>query len=257
MFDLEKFDLKLDTEFIGRYFYLADEIDSTNSQLLSEKKIYKETGTVLLAEKQTKGKGRRNRIWLSQKEQNLTFSILFAKSKNINDKLSLINLSSSLAIAFSIENLYQLKCELKWPNDVLINGKKVSGILIETTYQGKKIDRAVVGMGINLNQNTFQGDFNIPPTSIRIELNRTVEREIFLAELLNNFENLYQIVNDNPERILHDWKSKCRMLGDRVTVSTESESRNGIFEDIDEDGYMILNYKGKTEKIHYGEVSLN
>ncbi|HEY7752143.1 MAG TPA: biotin--[acetyl-CoA-carboxylase] ligase [Ignavibacteriaceae bacterium] len=256
LFDISKFDIKLDTNFIGRVFFLMDEIDSTNTQLLSGKKIYKESGTVLLAEKQTSGKGRRERTWVSQKEQNLTFSILLTYLKSLKEKLNLINLASALSIAISIENLFQLKCEMKWPNDVLINRKKVSGILIETSILGKKIERIVIGMGINVNQNTFQGEFSIPPTSLKLELNKAVEREILLAEILNNFEEQLETVNENPRRILHDWKSRCRMIGDKITVQNDHETRTGIFEDLDNDGFMILNTKGKLEKIHYGDVSL-
>jgi BirA family transcriptional regulator, biotin operon repressor / biotin---[acetyl-CoA-carboxylase] ligase len=257
MLDIENFDLKLDTEFIGRNFIILDEIGSTNSELLSGKKTYKESGTVLFAEKQLQGKGRLDRIWYSMKDQNLTFSILLSNQESFRKKLSLINLCSSLAIANSIENLYQLKCELKWPNDVLINKKKVSGILIETSIQGKKIDRIVIGMGINVNQNSFQGEFNIPPTSIKLELNHSVERETLLAEVLNNFEELINILNKNPEHILHEWRMKCRMIGDKITIQTQNGQRTGIFDDIDEEGFLLLKQKDKTEKIHYGDVSLS
>jgi len=254
--DIENFDLKLDTEFIGRNFFLVDEIDSTNSTLLSEKKIYKDSGTVLFAEKQLHGKGRMGRTWQSIKEQNLTFSILLRHNNSFRDKLSLINLTSSLAIALSIENLYQLKCELKWPNDVLINRKKVSGILIETSIIGKKIERIVVGMGINVNQNTFAGEFNIRPTSIKLELNKTVSRETLLAEVLNCFEEQLEIVKENPQHILHAWRSRCNMLGGKITIQNNDKVLSGIFEDIDQDGFLLLNSNGKTEKIHFGDVSL-
>lgn len=256
MLDIENLDLKLDTEFIGRNFFLIEEIDSTNSTLLTEKKTYKDSGTVLFAEKQLHGKGRMGRSWQSIKEQNLTFSILLRNNNLIRDKLSLINLASSLAIALSIENLYQLKCELKWPNDVLIKRKKVSGILIETSIAGKKIERIVVGMGINVNQNSFVGEFNIRPTSIKLELNRTISRETLLAGVLNCFEEQLEIVKEKPEHILNDWRSRCDMIGSKITIQQQDKIRSGIFEDIDRDGYLILSSNGKTEKIYFGDISL-
>ncbi|HLG32691.1 MAG TPA: biotin--[acetyl-CoA-carboxylase] ligase [Ignavibacteriaceae bacterium] len=256
MLDIENLDLKLDTEFIGRNFFLIEEIDSTNSTLLTEKKTYKDSGTVLFAEKQLHGKGRMGRSWQSIKEQNLTFSILLRNNNLIRDKLSLINLASSLAIALSIENLYQLKCELKWPNDVLIKRKKVSGILIETSIAGKKIERIVVGMGINVNQNSFVGEFNIRPTSIKLELNRTISRETLLAGVLNCFEEQLEIVKEKPEHILNDWRSRCDMIGSKITIQQQDKIRSGIFEDIDQDGYLILGSNGKTEKIYFGDISL-
>jgi len=212
--DIENLDLKLDTEFIGRNFFLIEEIDSTNSTLLTEKKTYKDSGTVLFAEKQLHGKGRMGRSWQSIKEQNLTFSILLRNNNLIRDKLSLINLASSLAIALSIENLYQLKCELKWPNDVLIKRKKVSGILIETSIAGKKIERIVVGMGINVNQNSFVGEFNIRPTSIKLELNRTISRETLLAGVLNCFEEQLEIVKEKPEQFVYTPKFDFSQIED-------------------------------------------
>jgi BirA family biotin operon repressor/biotin-[acetyl-CoA-carboxylase] ligase len=123
---------------------------------MDKKNGYNNNGTVVLAEKQTSGKGRKDRVWYSAPETNLTFSILLTKDKFLNNNSSLINFAASLAVAFSIENLYQLKTELKWPNDVLLDGKKTSGILIESTSQGNKIERFVVGIGVNVNQPSFQ-----------------------------------------------------------------------------------------------------
>ena len=106
MFNIEEFDIKLDTDYLGRNFVYVEEVDSTNKFLLQTKE-YQENGTVLLAENQTDGRGRLNRTWLSNKEQNLTFSIL--SNEGINPSLiNIINLASSLAVAQSIENLYQL-----------------------------------------------------------------------------------------------------------------------------------------------------
>ena len=188
MFNIEEFDIKLDTDYLGRNFVYVEEVDSTNKFLLQTKE-YQENGTVLLAENQTDGRGRLNRTWLSNKEQNLTFSILL--NEGINPSLiNIINLASSLAVAQSIENLYQLHVELKWPNDVLINKKKTAGILLESSSKGNKIERVVIGIGLNVNQPNFTGKYNIPPTSIRLEFKKVVSRERLLSELLNNLEEL-------------------------------------------------------------------
>ena len=181
MFSIENFDIKLNTEYIGRRFVYAEELSSTNTFLMDKQNGYNENGTVVLAEKQTSGKGRKDRVWYSAPESNLTFSILLKKDKFLTNNSSLINFAASLSVAISIENLYQLKTELKWPNDVLIDGKKTSGILIESTSQGSQIERFVIGMGINVNQPSFQGTFNYPPTSIRIELGKNVDRERFIG----------------------------------------------------------------------------
>lgn len=256
MFEIENFDLKLNTDFIGRNFIYVEEIDSTNTFLLDRKNGISENGTVVLAEKQTKGRGRKDRVWYSSKEQNLTFSILLTKDKRLFSYTNLINFSASLSVANSIENLYQLKTELKWPNDVLINQKKTCGILLESSSLGNKIDRIVVGIGVNVNQTLFQGQFQYPPTSIRIELNREVERERLLAEILNNFENFLNKISTEPEYITKEWKAKCRMLGEKIYVKEGDNVKSGIFDDIDNEGFLLLRTKDGIEKITIGDVSL-
>ena len=202
MFNIENFDIKLNTEFIGRTFVYAEELSSTNTFLMDKKNGYNHSGTVVIAERQTAGRGRKDRVWYSAPDSNLTFSILLTNNKILAGNSSLINFAASLAIASSIENLFQLKTEVKWPNDVLINGKKTSGILIESSSQGNRIERFVIGIGINVNQPSFQGTFNYPPTSIRIELDRNVDRERLLAEILNNFEELLEKIKNHKSNVV-------------------------------------------------------
>lgn len=255
MFNLEKFDIMLDTEFIGRNFIYSDEVESTNSMLFDKKYNFHINGTTLLAEKQTAGKGRLNRNWLSMGGQNLTFSILLTKTNQYN-KINLINFAATLAVSFSLENLFQLKPELKWPNDILVNKKKISGILLESSLRKNKVERLVVGIGLNVNQNSFKGEFAIEPTSIRYEHGEPVEREKILAELLNNFENLLLTVKESPSDILQNWKERCKLIGEKIEIVQGEKVLYGIFDDIDSDGFLILNTKTSYEKIHFGDVSL-
>ncbi len=256
MFNLESFDIKLNTEFVGRNFVYSDEIDSTNSFLLNKENKFNTDGTVILAEKQNKGHGRKDRVWYSSKGQNLTFSILLTSKKIYSKKFNHINFAASLSVAMAIENLFQLKTELKWPNDILINGKKIAGILLESISKGSKIDRLIIGIGINVNQAVFQGVFNIPPTSLKIELNENIDREKLLAEFLNTFEEMLEKVKTNPEEILKDWKSRCRLIGEKIVIEGGEKTKYGIFDDLDDDGFLLLNVGGKIEKIHFGEVSV-
>jgi BirA family transcriptional regulator, biotin operon repressor / biotin---[acetyl-CoA-carboxylase] ligase len=256
LFNLERFDIKLNTESIGRNFVYTQEIDSTNSFLLDKSNKFSVDGTVILAEKQNKGKGRKDRVWYSTKEQNLTFSILLINKKYLGKKLNIINFAASLAVAISIENNYQIKTELKWPNDVLVNGKKIAGILLESTSKGSKVERLVIGIGINVNQTLFQGNYKITPTSIKFELKEQIERERLLAEFLNNFEEILNKLNSEPEEILKDWKSRCRLIGEKISISEGENIKYGIFDDLDNEGYLLLKNKGTIEKIHFGEVSI-
>lgn len=257
MINLEAFDIKLNTETIGRNFIYVDEIDSTNKYLMSREVGQIINGTVVFAEKQTQGKGRKDRVWYSAPESNLTFSILLTKEKVLFKNPNLINFAASLSVAAAIEKLYQLRTDLKWPNDVLINGKKTCGILIESISQSEKIERLVIGIGVNVNQNSFQGTFNYPPTSIKIELGRTVEREKLLAEILNNLEVLLEKIKTEKISLIEDWKQKCRMLGSRITVTDGETEKSGIFYDVDKNGFLLLETKEGIEKIHFGDVSLH
>jgi BirA family biotin operon repressor/biotin-[acetyl-CoA-carboxylase] ligase len=255
LFNIKKFDLQLETEILGRNFIFLKEVESTNTYL---KEIASEStieGTVVFAEKQTDGKGRLDRIWYSEKGSNLTFSF-FLKGKFLKKNLNFINLGTALAIANSIENLYQLKTELKWPNDILVNGKKLSGILLESISEGEKLKFLVVGIGVNVNQTNFAGTFNIPPTSVKLENNNEVEREKLLAEILNNLENILDSINSNHDYILKEWRLRCGMIGEKISISQGDNTKYGVFDDIDDDGFLLLKTEKRIEKIHFGDLSL-
>jgi BirA family biotin operon repressor/biotin-[acetyl-CoA-carboxylase] ligase len=219
-----------------------------------KQKEYKKHGTVLFAEFQTEGKGRRNREWYSSKGQNLTFSILLNRNLD-NVNINYYNLGAALAIGMAIENLFQLPVEMKWPNDVLIAGKKAAGILCETSTQGEKIRRLVIGCGINVNQPHFPGKYEITPTSIKIEFKREVNREKLLSEIINIFEGIINRIRKDPGKVLNDWRDRCRMIGEKITVITDSGEEFGIFEDIDDKGYLLLKQGSQIKKIHFGDIN--
>lgn len=254
MFIIEDFDIKLDTKFVGRNFIYTQNVSSTNSYLAEQNKELA-NGTVLLSEFQTDGKGRLKRSWYSNEGENLTFSILL---NNHIDKLNLnhLNLATSLAVSNSIENLYQLKTDLKWPNDVLIKNKKVSGILLESSTKGSELEKVIVGIGINVNQNKFIGDFNIQPTSIRHEMRKSIAREKLLSEVLNTFEELLFELKNDSKGLLNNWRDKCRMIGEHISIKHNGETKYGTFYDIDANGLMILKVGEKLEKVSIGDVTL-
>jgi len=253
-FKLEEMDIKLDTEYIGTNFIFYDELNSTNEKLLTDDSI-KQHGTVLLTENQFVGRGRMGRKWISEKGLSLTFSILLTEDiepKNIN----IVNLGASLAVAKSMENLYQLDVNLKWPNDVLISNRKVSGILVESITKGNRFEKVVVGIGINVNQPAFEGKLLIPPTSVRKEFGRPVKRERVLSEVLNEFESILEQIKTDPNGVLDSWRSRSNWIGEKVKVINGSDELVGLFEDIDSDGFLLLQQKDGTKKIINGDVSL-
>jgi len=254
LFNIEKFDIKLSTETIGRNFIYCEDIDSTNSFLLKSKE-YNKHGLVFFAEYQSAGRGRRNRTWLSTKEQNLTFSIML-KDGISADNINILILGASVAVAQALENLYQFKVNLKWPNDVLINNKKISGILVESTSKGSKIEKAVIGIAVNVNQAGFTGQFNIQPTSVRKEFRKEVSREKLLSEILNCFEEIFNLSINNKEKVLNDWRMRCNLIGEKIKIEDGDKTIHGIFEDIDENGYLQLKTNNEITSIHFGEISL-
>jgi BirA family biotin operon repressor/biotin-[acetyl-CoA-carboxylase] ligase len=238
MFNIENFDIKLETKTIGRNFIYSDDISSTNTFLLDNSAKF-EHGTVILSEQQNEGRGRLNRPWYSNKGQNLTFSILFNQGLGgINPNH--LSLAASLSLSSAIENLYQLKSELKWPNDVLINHKKVGGILLESSSKGSELEKIVIGIGVNVNQTKFNGDFKIQPTSVKYELKREIIREKLLSEILNVLEDHIFSLKKNSKKVLDEWREKCRMIGEPVQLDLGKEKKYGIFYDLDANGCLIL-----------------
>jgi BirA family biotin operon repressor/biotin-[acetyl-CoA-carboxylase] ligase len=119
------------------------------------------------------------------------------------------------------------------------------------------MENIIVGIGINVNQPNFTGKFNIRPTSVRMELKKSVSRERLLSEYLNHFESMLEDWATNPPKLINDWKSRSRFLGEKITIKDGDEELYGVFEDVDENGYLILKTKDELRTIHSGDVTIN
>ena len=255
-FDYTFFNLKLDTTWLGRDFTLVDEIDSSNSFLMNSDSQIKANGAVLMAEKQLAGKGRFDRTWFSSKFENLTFSILINDEELLSLDPIVFSFGAIVAVSKALESQYQVKIGIKWPNDLLSDGKKICGVLSERTFIGDRIEKLVIGIGLNVNQTNFQGEYSIQPTSVAKEINSSVSREKLLAEILNEFEELISRSEGTTSLVIKEWKQRCPYLGDSIGIKQNENTEYGIFADVEEDGTLVLRQKDKLLKFNYGDVSL-
>ena len=213
-----------------------------------------EEGLVIYADHQTKGKGQRGNIWLDHPGKNILASILLSPTFLLPPEQYLLNVTVGLSVIKTVSRyLNQSTVHLKWPNDVLIDDRKISGILIENVLQGNRLEKAIVGVGINLNQDDF-GVF--PATSIFRELGKLIERTQFIEELLLDIEHYYLMLKNNgKEMLLQMYHEKLYQKG----VVRKYEDKDGLFEGtilgIDATGKLIVNREGTLT--HYGIKEIN
>lgn len=252
MFNIEEYNIKLESNRLSSNFVYIEDVDSTNTFLLNSSE-FNEDGTIVLAEYQSHGRGRKERNWLSEKGLNLTFSILL-KNNLQKEKIQLLSMYASLAIVKALRSLYQLEAFVKWPNDVLVNNKKICGILVENSFIGNQVDKVVIGIGLNVNQSNFPGEYRIQPTSIKKEFHQEVSREALLSEIINIFDELLADYPNNSQRIIDEWCEYCPSIGDNITIDVDKELKYGVFDSVDENGNLVLRNGDKYEKINYGEL---
>lgn len=245
----------LRTEFIGRKLFLFDLIDSTNdcARMLAEAGV--EEGAVVIAEEQTQGKGRQGRRWEAERGANLLFSILL-RPEFLQGRSGLLTLAAAVATAEAVERSGPFRVEAKWPNDLLIGGKKFTGILIETSIVQDRLAYAIVGIGINVNQRRFPDDLSARATSLALLAGSEFDRTALLCAVLSAFESLYQDVREGrPGRVLADWKRRSPMLGRDVELQTPSGPVRGKALDLNADGALIVDINGNPSVCYAGEVT--
>ena len=237
----------LKTEMIGKNIKCFDEVLSTNTRA---KKLAESmpSGTLVIAEQQTKGKGRRGRKWFSPAGEGLWFSLILCPDIE-PEKLPLLTMAGALAVKEALDKYPKLESLLKWPNDVLIRGKKVCGILSEINAEIDKINYAVTGIGINVNQNKFPDELAGKAISIKKVLKKRVNRYKLLGDILLIFEKYYQkIISGKEEAIINLWKSNLNILQKTVSIEREGKTYQGRVIDLSSRGELIL--KDKNNKIH-------
>jgi BirA family biotin operon repressor/biotin-[acetyl-CoA-carboxylase] ligase len=242
----------------GRELLLYETVDSTNSIALSLSARVGE-GAVILADSQERGRGRLGRSWISPPGVNIYMSIVLRPSIRPSDA-TLITLMAGVACAIAIRRVTGVAVSIKWPNDLIASGKKLGGILTELKTDGKKIDVAVIGIGINVNMDPDQlpGDIKKIATSLKNETGRLYAREDVAAEILNEIDLWYMSLKKmDREKILFSWRQLTSTLGREVVVTAGHETCRGFAESIDDEGMLILRLQsGNTRKISSGDLTI-
>ena len=243
----------LDTRFIGQRVIYYPRLTSTMDVAKREAQQGAVEGTVVVADEQTAGKGRLKRGWLSP-EGNIALSIILHPSLPYLPSLIML---ASLAVVHSIEAITGLKSQVKWPNDVLINGRKVCGILIESEVRGNTVDYAIVGIGVNVNLrlSAFPEILSIA-TSLCEELGREISRLSLVQRLLVEIEKLYlSLPAGGP--VYEEWRDRLVTLGKRVQVKSGKTMYEGIAESVASDGSLLLRQSdGSLTRIVAGDATL-
>lgn len=241
----------LQTKTLGRRVIYLTSTTSTMEIARREADESAEEGTLVIAEEQSAGRGRFGRKWVSPAGQNLYLTMLLRPDVARLRRLSII---APLAVCRAVEATTSLRPQIKWPNDVLIENRKLSGVLIESEFVGGEPRYALVGIGLNVNFRTDDTEVASIATSIARETGQNVSRERVLAALLNEFEALYE----GPGELAHvEWRARLETLGREVTVTFREERHTGLAEDVDAEGNLLLRTAdGSLMTLEAGEVSL-
>lgn len=244
---------------IGHMLYYYQEIGSTNDEAFKLAGAGALEGTVIIADSQTKGKGRLQRIWHSPSGANIYTSIILRP--NFAPKLApQMLIMAGVAIAEILEEYCIGRVNLKWPNDVYLNGKKVCGILSQMKTTVNDVDFVVLGIGINVNISYEQLPLDIRDiaTSLNIEGGREFSRQELIISLYENLTKWYKKLKRNGfDEIKEKWLSMTPMIGCNIQVMFQDEVIRGKALDIDEHGSLIImNSEGETIKISAGDVSI-
>lgn len=239
-----------------REIMMFDRVDSTNRIALEMASQGLPGGIVILAEAQEKGKGRLGREWFSPEGMNLYFSLLLRPYQPARD-FPLYSLATSVALIEAIQRTTGLAVQIKWPNDVVLEDKKLAGILLESEVRGEQSPPLVVGVGVNVNisLNDFPPELQKSATSLRIALGRPVDRADLLIELFNQMVEQYRLVDDKA-LLIQAVRQHCQTLGRRVRVQTARQEFEGWAEDLQEDGALLIRMgDGNQRRILVGDVT--
>jgi BirA family biotin operon repressor/biotin-[acetyl-CoA-carboxylase] ligase len=256
MYSKEELQQGLSTHVIGKRVFVFETIDSTNAcaKLLGEAGT--EEGSVVTSDFQTSGRGRHGRAWIANPGENLLFSLLLRPTLS-PELAGLLTLFASVAIARGVEKEIGRPIECKWPNDLLLNGKKISGILLENSFQHEALAFSVIGAGLNVNQHEFPTELADRATSLALERKTACDRKHLFQTILQEMDFLYQDVRKGDFNLVtKEWAARCTMFGRQVTVEQHDRTISGIALRLNDDGGLVLETPEGTQTVYAGDVSV-
>ena len=235
-----------------------DIVDSTNLEAKRQADKGAADFTLVIADSQSAGRGRRGRSWESAKEENIYMSLLL-KPEFAPDKASMVTLVMALATARAIRECTGLAAEIKWPNDIVIAGKKAVGILTELNLKGAFIDSLVCGVGINVNQEVFPEEIRQVATSLCIESGKRIDRQELVLRVMENFEKAYDSFGkaQNLETLMEEYNALLVNRDRQVCVLDPKGEFTAVARGINQRGELLVEKEdGSIEEVYAGEVSV-
>jgi len=242
---------------IGRSLICLAETDSTNSHVRRLAAEGAEEGLVVIADRQSAGRGRLGRRWESPSGVNLYVSILLRPQIPVQQAPQLTFLSA-VAVAETLNRCYQLNARVKWPNDILVGGAKIAGLLNEMDAETEQVHFVILGIGVNLNmtKEQFPDTLLYPATSVKLETGRSVDRVEFIRQFLLTLDRYYvEFLAEEFGPIRRRWEALCDLLNASVQVDLGDRMLEGVVVGLDYDGALRLQLAdGRVERILAGDV---
>ncbi len=241
----------------GHPVYLYRTIGSTNDEAKLLADSGAPEGLLVVAEEQTAGRGRTGRSWITPLGQAIAISLVLRPNRLPADQATQLTMLAGLAVCQAVEQVTALRPQLKWPNDILLSGKKVGGLLLETALRGDQLDYAVLGLGLNVSFAPPPEAVDFPATSLQAEAHAEVERLPLLHGILEQVEALYPQVGDPNLSLYQAWSARLAMVGEAIVVRTAEGDQAGVLEGATPDGALLLKQAdGQTLKLLAGDVRL-
>jgi BirA family biotin operon repressor/biotin-[acetyl-CoA-carboxylase] ligase len=250
---------RLRTRFLGKSVHYCEEATSTNDIALQLAAAGAEEGAIVVAEKQSSGRGRFGRKWFSPPGKNLILSLIL-RPPFLPGRASQVAITTAVAAAASLRKLFDVPALIKWPNDIYIRGKKSGGILTELSAELDRIHHIVVGVGLNLNMTRDEIPPHLRPncTSVHIETGKPCDRIQVAVTFLQELEKRYRsLLKDGFPPIADEWVALSLSLGQRIEAHTEGRHYSGYPTGLDEDGSLLLRLdSGFTRRISGGDIRI-